>query len=166
MSKDPKKENGDTKDQLYLVPPEALRRISRALKYGAFDALKKDGTKGYGAYNWRYNKIQYSTYLSAILRHTIDLIDGNDLDLDSKLDHLDHIGANIAIVLDARKHNTLIDDRSKRELGKLYPEHFYQNCSFAVKKEGNLEQNYPPAQEEDYKLHDFYRRISDKKRDK
>jgi hypothetical protein len=45
------------------------------------------------------------------MRHTLALVEGEDLAEDSKIHHLAHIGANVVLVLDAKKHDCLIDDR-------------------------------------------------------
>jgi hypothetical protein len=103
-STNPKDLIGIKKDNIHLVPPEAIRGISKAMQYGA---------DKYGAYNWRDKKIQYLIYLDATLRHTLALLDGEDLDPDSGLPHIYHIGANAAILIDASKNDNLIDNRHK-----------------------------------------------------
>lgn len=110
-STNPKDLIGMKKDPISLVPPEGIKQIARAMKYGAYEAKQSDGTKGYGPYNWRNKQVQYSIYLDAILRHTLALVDGNDTDTDSGQHHLAHIGANVCLVLDAIKHQNLIDNR-------------------------------------------------------
>lgn len=109
----PKDLMGAKKDPISLVPPEGIRCIAKAMYYGAYEAKRLDGTKGYGPYNWRDNKIQYSIYLDAILRHTLALIDRLDIDPDSHQHHLGHIGANVCILLDAMKYGCLVDNRPK-----------------------------------------------------
>lgn len=116
----PKDVMGSQKDLIHLVPPEAIRGISKAMKYGAREAKRADGTLGYGDYNWRFTKVRLTVYLDAIMRHTMALIDGQDLDPDSGLAHEYHIGANIAIIADAKKYNCLIDDRPKSNLSEEY----------------------------------------------
>lgn len=98
----PKDLIGSKKDNIGLVPPEGIIGISRAMKNGA---------DKYGAYNWRSKKVQYQIYLDAILRHTLALIEREDLALDSGCHHLDHIGANVCILKDAMKYHCLIDNR-------------------------------------------------------
>lgn len=98
----PKDLIGATKDPIGLVPPEGIRQISLAMKNGA---------DKYGAYNWRDKKVQYQIYLDAILRHTLALIDREDVAEDSQVHHLAHVGANVCILLDAIKQNCLVDNR-------------------------------------------------------
>ena len=51
------------------------------------------------------------TYLGAMKRHIDALLDGEDLAPDSGVHHLGHIAASCAIVLDAGKNGTLVDNR-------------------------------------------------------
>lgn len=113
----PKDLLGIKKENISLIPPEGIRGIAKAMEFGA---------KKYGAYNWRDKKVQYKIYLDAIMRHTLALVEGQDLDPDSNLSHLDHIGANVVILKDAIKHQCLVDNRdipkshlSKKDLEDL-----------------------------------------------
>lgn len=107
----PKDKIGSMKDAIGLLTPEFMKQTSRAMKYGAYEAPRADGTKGYGPYNWRQTKVRYSIYLDASFRHLIELLDRNDLDKVSKLHHAAHIAANMNIILDALRNDCLIDDR-------------------------------------------------------
>ena len=44
---------------LSVIPPTALLYLGMAMKYGAHDAPKVDGTTGYGPYNWRDQPIAW-----------------------------------------------------------------------------------------------------------
>jgi len=101
-SLDPKKEQGDQKVQLQLLPPEFLVQVARALGHGA---------KKYGVRNWHLGKVECQTYLGAMLRHLMAWQDGEDLDRDSRVSHLAHVAASVAILLDAAKVGTLVDNR-------------------------------------------------------
>lgn len=107
----PKDLIGAKKDPISLVPTEGIRQIAKAMKYGAYEAKQSDGTLGYGPYNWRNKKVQYSIYLDAIMRHALKIVDREDLDTDSGQHHLGHIGANVCLLLDALKHGNVIDNR-------------------------------------------------------
>lgn len=100
----------------------------RAMKEGKtpyekipFDILADDafvhahGAEKYGERNWRIDKILASTYEGAILRHFFAWAGGEDIDPDSGRPHLNHIRACCAVVLDAQRHGTLIDDRDRKE---------------------------------------------------
>lgn len=116
MNKDdlnPKDAVGRKKDPIHLIPTEALRVESHAMRYGAYEAKRVDGSLGYGPFNWRQTKVSYIIYLDAIARHNMRLIDGEDIDLDSLTHHLGHIRANAGILLDAIRTGSLVDDRPK-----------------------------------------------------
>ena len=89
----------------YLCYP-ALMAEARVLKHGA---------DKYGVRNWRIDKILASTYEGAIMRHLLAWATGADADPDSGESHLAHIRACCAVVLDAIAHDTLIDDRDRKE---------------------------------------------------
>ena len=99
---DPKKAAGAQKPQLQNIPPELNRQVSQALECGAIK---------YGPWNWRDNNVELMTYLGAMKRHIDAIIDGEDIDPESGAHHLGHVTAGCAIVLDARKHGTLVDNR-------------------------------------------------------
>lgn len=61
--------------------------------------------------NWMKNKVKMNTYRSAILRHLNAIAEGEDIDPESGAHHLGHVMAGCAIMLDARKHGMLVDDR-------------------------------------------------------
>lgn len=99
---DPKRAAGALKPQLQLLPPVFNEAVAAALSHGA---------DKYGPWNWRENKVEMMTYLGAMKRHIDALLDGEDLAPDSGVHHLGHIAASCAIVLDAGKHGTLVDNR-------------------------------------------------------
>lgn len=98
----PKDRIGITKPQLHLVPRAAIIRFAQAMT---------DGARKYGPYNWRTKRVRLTVYVSAIERHLAALLDGEDNAADSGVDHLGHIGACCAILIDARETGNLIDDR-------------------------------------------------------
>jgi len=73
------------------------------------------GAEKYGERNWREQPILASTYEGAILRHFLAWAQGEDIDPDSGRNHLYHIRACCAVVLDSMEHGTLIDDRGRQE---------------------------------------------------
>lgn len=99
---DPKGEIGKTKCPLYLLPPMALRQTAWVHELGA---------DKYGAFNWRETNVCASTYISAMMRHLLYFMEGIDLDDESGWSHLAHIAANCNILMDAKAHGTMIDDR-------------------------------------------------------
>lgn len=101
-SLDPKAAFGIQKPQLHLIPPAANEEMAKALALGA---------RKYGERNWLKNRVAMTTYLAAMKRHIDRIIDGEDIDPESDAHHLGHVMAGCAIVLDARRHGMLEDDR-------------------------------------------------------
>lgn len=104
MNENPKAIEGDKKTPLHLLPPVALEQIAWAHKAGA---------DIYQPFNWRTQPIRMTTYVAALLRHTLAWAGGEDIDPKSGLSHLAHVGANANILLDAAHCGTLVDDRPK-----------------------------------------------------
>lgn len=98
----PKDRVGAGKAPLSLFPPAGII-------YGAMGL--RDGADKYGPMNWRETPIHYRAYLDALMRHVLDLIDGEDCAEDSGIHHVGHIIATGAILADAIEGGWLIDDR-------------------------------------------------------
>lgn len=88
-----------------LLDPLALEGIARVLAFGA---------KKYDEHNWRAG-LSYSRLLGAILRHTFAILRGEDLDSESGLPHVDHLGCSVMFLSAHMKYNYLkkFDDRWK-----------------------------------------------------
>lgn len=99
MSADPKGIAGLLKPQLQLIPPALNVEVAKALSCGVVK---------YGPWNWREHKVEIMTYLGAMRRHIDCLMEGEEIDPESGAHHLGHVAAGCAIVLDARKHGSLI----------------------------------------------------------
>jgi len=70
------------KPRLDLVDPWAIEGLAKVLTFGA---------KKYDAHNWRKG-ITFSRLLSALERHLIAVKKGIDIDEESGLPHIDHLG--------------------------------------------------------------------------
>lgn len=101
----PKERFGRLKPALRFVPSALNLVVSRVMELGA---------KKYGPFNWRTTPVSLLTYLDAIERHLMEVRDGLDVDPESGVTPVAHIGACVAIILDAKAHGTLIDDRFAR----------------------------------------------------
>lgn len=104
MSENPKKQCGAVKTQYHLIPSTALTGMAKVFKLGA---------DKYGAYNWRNEPVDISTYYSAIMRHLIAYWEGEDIDPESGQPHLWHIACCAAILGDSLERGILKDDRVK-----------------------------------------------------
>jgi hypothetical protein len=103
---DAKETAGYKKPQLHQITPAAQEEEALALEHGA---------NKYGERNWlQGDGINMSPYLSAMKRHIDAILDGEDIDPESGVHHLGHIRAGAGILLDARRHGKLIDNRSIR----------------------------------------------------
>jgi hypothetical protein len=98
----PKDLVGQTKAQLWLIPPAATIALAEALT---------DGARKYQPYNWREKGVRTSIYLSAAQRHILAFLDGEDVAADSGVSHLGHAMACFAIVLDSMAQGNIVDDR-------------------------------------------------------
>ena len=70
------------KPRMDLLDAQALEGLAAVLTFGA---------KKYAAHNWRKG-ITTSRLLAALLRHTFAIMRGEDIDPESKLPHIDHVG--------------------------------------------------------------------------
>jgi hypothetical protein len=111
---DPKGEAGKAKAPLALLPPEAMQQAAWAHALGA---------RKYGPWNWRENRVQATTYIAAMMRHLAAYLDGEDNDAETSeaagqpVSHLANVIASANILLDAKAHGTLEDDRPPRRPG-------------------------------------------------
>lgn len=101
----PKTQFGASKTPIDLVPPAAIRGLAEAFSNGAGK---------YGPFNWREKKISSTVYYAAFMRHAtdwFDRIDEGDLAPDSKVHHLKHAIACLAMILDTMGSELLNDNR-------------------------------------------------------
>jgi hypothetical protein len=98
----PKDIMASTKLPLDLVPSVVTIESSLAFLEGA---LK------YGRANWRKTPVKATVYYAAMLRHTLDWMEGQDRDPRTKVRHLGSAIACLGIIMDAELNGTLIDDR-------------------------------------------------------
>lgn len=106
----PKDLVGQTKLDLSIIPETLLVEVGLAFYEGA---LK------YGRFNWRMRPVKASIYLSACDRHTIKYKAGEERDKVTGTHHLAYAICCLAILFDAIKYGTMIDDRAPR--GRLNP---------------------------------------------
>jgi hypothetical protein len=91
------------KPKLGLIPPKAILGIGRALTYGA---------NKYHNFNYKTGKgLEWERIYSALQRHYTVWLDGEDIDLESGLHHLDHLGACTVMLMDLVYSNIGEDTR-------------------------------------------------------
>jgi len=93
----------DDKPRTDLLDPQALEGLARVLSFGA--------TK-YAAHNWR-GGISYSRLIGAALRHIFAILKGEDIDPESGLPHVDHLGCCWMFLSNMMKTRPDLDDRWK-----------------------------------------------------
>lgn len=104
VASNPKQAYGDKKVPLHLVPGAASAYIAMGLK---------EGSRKYGAFNWRETDVEAMTYVGATMRHLAAFVDGEDTDVESGNPHLAHAMASLAILVDALESGGVIDNRPK-----------------------------------------------------
>ena len=110
----PKDIIGLTKLPLRFIPPSSLAFLARVMELGAIK---------YGPMNWRQDDVRATVYYEAALRHIWAALDGEELDPESGQPHAAHAMACMAILLDAKATENLIDDRfTPGAFGKLAQE--------------------------------------------
>ena len=91
------------KPRVELLDPLALEGLSAVLAFGA---------RKYAAHNWR-GGISYSRLIGAALRHTFAILRGEDIDPESGLPHVDHLGCCWMFLSNMMKTRPDLDDRYK-----------------------------------------------------
>lgn len=86
-----------------LVPTGAVYSMAGALGYGA---------SKYEPHNWRRG-MKWTIPYACAMRHLLKWFDGEDLDEESGQEHLGHVMANIAMLIEYKKTCPDLDDRFK-----------------------------------------------------
>ncbi len=91
------------KPRMDLLDPSALDGLASVLTFGA---------RKYDAHNWR-GGISYSRLIAAMLRHIFAVLRGEDIDPESNLPHIDHVGCCWMFLSNMMKTRPDLDDRYK-----------------------------------------------------
>lgn len=89
--------------RMELVPTSMRRALARVFGYGA---------NKYEVNNWKRG-MKYSTVLGCLHRHLAAWEDGEDIDVESGLNHMDHVAANVAMLIEYIDYYQQGDDRYK-----------------------------------------------------
>lgn len=98
----PKDEIGTKKAKVSTVPAGVVMKIGLAMLEGAVK---------YGRHNYRAVGVRSSIYYDACAGHLFDWWEGQDIDPDSELHHLDKALASLVVLRDAMLQDKLTDDR-------------------------------------------------------
>ena len=93
------------KPDMSLLPAPALTQIAEVLTFGA---------NKYDKHNWRKG-MEWSRISAAAMRHLVAWNEGEDLDPESRLNHLAHAACCLTFLLTYVHDKTGIDDRYKNE---------------------------------------------------
>ncbi len=91
------------KPRVDLLDPQALEGLAAVLTFGA---------QKYAAHNWR-GGMPYGRLIAAALRHLFAIMRGEDLDPESGLPHVDHLGCCWMFLSWNMKNRPDLDDRWK-----------------------------------------------------
>ena len=106
----PKDAIGIRKVALSALPIRVLWRVGLAMMEGA---LK------YGRHNYRAAGVRASVYFDASLRHKLSWWEGEDIDADSALHHIDKEIACLMVLRDSILQGNWVDDRPPKALTDL-----------------------------------------------
>lgn len=91
------------KPRMDLLDRKALDGLAKVLTFGA---------NKYSANNWR-GGFNYSRLTAAAMRHLLAVMDGEDIDPESGLPHIDHLGCCWMFLSNMMKTRPDLDDRHK-----------------------------------------------------
>lgn len=98
-----------------------------------------EGALKYGAHNYREAGVKHTVYTSAILRHLLALMEGENIDPDSQLSHWTKIASCCHVARDAELRGMMTDDRPTGTKGFIqWANNFYKTV---------LRKKYPKAAE-------------------
>lgn len=95
----------DGKNRVELISPLAILGTSSVLTYGS-------RVKGYGDHNWQKG-MEWNKVIGSLLRHTLLFMSGLDIDPESGLLQVDHMGCNISMLQEYARTHKELDDRFK-----------------------------------------------------
>lgn len=99
-----------------------------------------EGARKYGRHNYRIAGVRASVYLDAcICGHLMPWAEGEDIDPDSGLSHIDKAIASLVVLRDSMYEGNWVDDRAPAAKG------FVEMMADAHKKAGEIIDRYPDA---------------------
>lgn len=101
-----------SKPRMDLLSTEALTQIAYAMTAGA---------EKYGDHNWR-GGLAWSRTIAAAMRHLTAFNAGENVDPETGLSHIAHLGCNVMFLLDYIKSHPELDDRYLVQVNRHIPE--------------------------------------------
>lgn len=99
----PKDAIGTKKAPISALPVRVLWRVGLAMLEGAVK---------YGRHNYRHAGVRASVYFDAVVnRHLFQWWEGEDIDADSQLSHIDKAIAGLMVLRDSMLQGNWVDDR-------------------------------------------------------
>lgn len=124
----PKESLGIKKVPTHVVPTAA---------YLYFALAMMEGGRKYGSHNYREMGAKYSTYIDAMERHRLQLLEGENIDPESGLPHLAKIMGCCGVLLDSIEMGNAIDDRPIMYPGGLDIRKFNELAAQIIEKYPN-----------------------------
>ena len=101
-----------------------------------------EGARKYGRHNYRAAGVSASVYYDAATGHLVDWFEGEDLDPDSRLNHVTKAITTLLVLRDSMLMGNWIDDRPLRNPNKLYKKHFNLKAKEIIERYPDSEEPY------------------------
>jgi len=144
----PKDAIGSKKVSPSCVPSHVLMSVSLAMLEGAIK---------YGRHNYRVAGVRASIYYDAALRHLMAWWEGQDVDPDSNLFHLDKCIACLVVLKDALVNSKLNDDRPPAMINQEWVQELNKKAEELIAK---LPPAVEPYTEEGYRQTELFKTVN------
>lgn len=121
----PKDRVGVAKIPFNLIPNQVLGEVALAML---------EGSRKYGAYNFRRAGVRATIYFDALDRHIKALIEGQDIDEDSGLSHIAKAIACLVVLRDSQLNGNWIDDRPPKVKNQNWIKELNKKAEEIIKK--------------------------------
>ena len=121
----PKDAVGIKKVPMSVVPAQVLMETGLALFEGA---------RKYGRSNYRVAGVRASVYYDACMRHMMNWWEGQDIDIDSGINHVTKAIAGLIVLRDAMMNDKWNDDRPPKVKNKTFINDFNKKAEEIIEK--------------------------------
>lgn len=137
----PKDSIGKTKWRQYTAVPSTVT--------WALGIAMLEGARKYGRHNYRVAPVEASAYIDAAKGHIDQWWEGENMDADSKLNHLVKAMASLAVLYDAIVMDTAVDDRPPRIDLDKYRDRMQEALDYLMER---IPDSLPPFTQEQEKI--------------